>query len=143
MSLLISYTDDIGTCRALRRAVFIDEQGIAEADEWDDRDGEAAHMLALWSGQPIGTLRLFATKPQASMGRICVLAAHRGTGVGDALCNAALATLRDVDGVERVKLGAQLHVVEFYRRMGFVPEGPIYDDADIPHRDMVLELRTE
>ena len=49
--------------------------------------------------------------------------------------------LRETDGIDTVKLGAQLQVMEFYRRLGFTPEGPIYDDAGIPHRDMVLDLR--
>ena len=140
MTLLIARSDDLDACRALRRAVFIDEQGVSEAEEWDGRDGDAVHLLAQLDGLPIGTLRLFATPPEAKIGRVCVLPPHRGTGVGVALCEAALDLLRGTKGIRSVRLGAQLPVLEFYRRMGFEAEGPIYDDAGIPHRDMVRAL---
>jgi hypothetical protein len=36
MSLMIAPTLDIALCRQLRRVVFIEEQGVSEADEIDD-----------------------------------------------------------------------------------------------------------
>ena len=38
MTVAIKETDDIATCRALRRTVFIEEQGVSEADEIDALD---------------------------------------------------------------------------------------------------------
>ena len=35
---------------------------------------------------------------------------------------------------------AQTHALGFYERLGFVAFGDEFDDAGIPHRDMVLEL---
>ena len=35
-------------------------------------------------------------------------------------------------------LGAQTSVMGFYASHGFLPEGPIFDDAGIPHRTMTL-----
>jgi ElaA protein len=43
-------------------------------------------------------------------------------------------------GLRRAKLGSQVHAVPFYERLGFVAEGPVYDDAGIPHRDMTMRL---
>jgi predicted GNAT family N-acyltransferase len=37
-------------------------------------------------------------------------------------------------------LGAQVHALGFYERLGFAAVGPVYRDAGIEHRDMVLEL---
>ena len=140
MTLLISRTDDLNACRALRRAVFIDEQNVPEDLEWDGRDAEALHILAQQDGQPIATLRMFRDPPEAKIGRVCVLPQYRGTGIGRQLMDVAIGILRDSPRIETVKLGAQLHVLEFNRPMGFEPEGPIYDDAGIPHRDMRLTL---
>ena len=120
--------------------MFIDEQGIAEADEYDDLDGEAVHLLARADGLAVGTARLLLRPPVGKVGRVCTLTPHRGTGVGRALMVAAIAILRDTAGIAEVHLGAQLSALEFYRRLGFVAHGPIYDDAGIPHRDMVLSL---
>jgi hypothetical protein len=35
----IERTEDIATCQRLRRVVFIDEQGVSQADEVDGLDG--------------------------------------------------------------------------------------------------------
>jgi predicted GNAT family N-acyltransferase len=136
----IAPTTDIATCRALRRAVFIEEQGVAEADEIDDKDGEAIHLLAKVDGLPMGSARLLLSGETGKIGRVCVLPQARGIGLGAALMRAAVAQLRDQPGVIRAKLGAQTHALGFYERLGFVAEGPVYDDAGIPHRDMVMVL---
>ena len=85
MSVEISVTDDLATCRALRRAVFIEEQGVSEADEIDDLDGEAIHLIALQDGAAVGTARLLRRGDKGKIGRVCVLAQARGAGIGAGL----------------------------------------------------------
>jgi ElaA protein len=51
-----------------------------------------------------------------------------------------VADLAAMPGVSRAKLGAQVHALGFYERLGFVAVGPVYLDAGIEHRDMVLGL---
>lgn len=136
----IAPTTDIDTCRALRRIVFIKEQGVSEADELDGLDGEAIHLLARAEGQPVGSARLLVRGETGKIGRVCVLREARGKGLGAALMRAALAEFRKIPGVTRVKLGAQTHAIPFYEALGFTTEGPEYIDAGIPHRDMVLPL---
>lgn len=138
MTPTITLTDDIATCRALRRIVFIEEQGVSEADEVDDLDGEAEHLLASLAGEPVGSARLLTLGDTGKIGRVCVLADRRGTGLGAALVRAAVARFRATPGITRVKLGAQTHALGFYEALGFTAIGPEYDDAGIPHRDMVL-----
>lgn len=140
MSVEIAETDDLVTCRRLRRIVFIDEQGVSEADEIDDRDGEAIHLLATDGGRPVGTARLLIEGETGKIGRVCVLQEARGTGLGAALIRAGVERFRQVPGVAKVKLGAQVHALGFYERLGFAAYGPVYDDAGIDHRDMVLVL---
>ncbi|MEG4642300.1 ElaA protein [Paracoccus pantotrophus] len=138
---MIEKTTDLDTCRAIRRAVFIVEQNVPEAEEWDGRDGEAIHLLARDdSGRALGTARILVQGATGKIGRVAVLQSARGTGVGAALIRAALEELRAMPGVTRAKLGAQTHAIGFYERLGFAAYGPEYDDAGIPHRDMALEL---
>jgi predicted GNAT family N-acyltransferase len=137
---VIALTDDIATCRALRRAVFIEEQGVAEADEVDNLDGTAIHLLATDQGRPVGSARLLVLGETGKIGRVCVLREARGTGMGAALMRAAVAELRRVPGVRKVKLGAQTHAVGFYERLGFQVVGDEFLDAGIPHVEMVLSL---
>ncbi|MFT7058237.1 MAG: ElaA protein [Pseudorhodobacter sp.] len=140
MSTQIEITQDLTACHALRRTVFIDEQGVSEAEEMDDLDGQAVHLLARVAGQPAGSARLLTYGDTGKIGRVCVLQSQRGTGLGAALIHAAVAVFRDQPGVTSVKLGAQIHALVFYEKLGFAAYGPEYDDAGIPHRDMVLPL---
>ena len=138
--IAIAPSRDIAACRALRRVVFIEEQGVSEADELDDRDEAAIHLLASEAGRPIGSARLLVEGSTGKIGRVCVLASHRGQGIGAALIRAAIAEFRALPGIAKVKLGAQTHALGFYQALGFEAYGPVYGDAGIPHRDMVLPL---
>lgn len=139
MSLWIDQTSDLSIPHALRRAVFIDEQGIPEAEEWDDLDRGAVHLVA-WDGDTaVGTVRLLidADSGTGHITRVCVLASHRGTGAGARLIRAGVARLTH-GGHPRIELSAQEHARDFYARLGFEPRGAPYDDAGIPHVRMVL-----
>jgi predicted GNAT family N-acyltransferase len=140
VSLKIAESRDIAACRALRRVVFIEEQGVSEAEELDELDAEAIHLLAFWDGEAVGSARLLLGQGYGKIGRVCVLAQARGRGIGAALIRAAVARFRDVEGVAEVKLGAQSHALGFYRALGFEAYGPEYLDAGIAHRDMVIGL---
>ena len=140
MTLTIAETRDITLCRALRRTVFIDEQGVSEADEVDDLDEVAIHLLAHEDGQAIGSARLLVQGEVGKIGRVCVLAHARGRGIGAALIRYAVQRFRTAPGVLRVKLGAQTHALGFYEALGFHAVGEAYDDAGIAHRDMILVL---
>lgn len=132
----IEVTRDLATCRHLRRVVFIEEQGVSEADEVDDLDGEAIHLLAYLNEVPIGTARLLLMGKVGKIGRVCVLPEARGTGLGAALILAALEELRQQPGVTEAYLGAQVHAVGFYEKLGFAVEGDEFIDAEVPHRHM-------
>ena len=121
----------------VRRRVFIEEQAVPEAMEWEARDAECDWFIARnGSGDIIGIARL---TPDARIGRMAVLPAWRRRGVGSALLQAALARARQ-KGLARVELHAQTHALGFYARQGFVAHGPEFDEAGIPHRAMFLDL---
>jgi predicted GNAT family N-acyltransferase len=132
----IAVTRDIATCQALRRVVFIEEQGVSEADEVDGLDEGAIHLLAFDCARPVGTARMLVKSGVGKIGRVCVLPEARGTGLGAALILAGLAELRKVTGVAEAYLGSQSHATGFYEKLGFVVEGEEFLDASIPHRHM-------
>jgi predicted GNAT family N-acyltransferase len=122
---------------AVRRAVFIEEQHVPEALEWDDDDARSVHALAeSRDGLPVGTARLL---PDGHIGRMAVLRPWRRRGVGAALLRALLVEAAS-RGDTIVRLNAQVQAMGFYERFGFVAHGPLFDDAGIPHRGMVLIL---
>lgn len=136
----IETTTDLAACHALRRAVFIEEQGVPEAEELDDQDDRAIHLLAWQDGRPVGSARILLLGDTGKIGRVCVLAQARGRGLGAALIRASLDVLRVQPGITRAKLGSQAHAIGFYEKLGFAAHGPVYDDAGIPHRDMIRDL---
>jgi ElaA protein len=136
----IAVTRDLATCLAIRRKVFIDEQGVSEADEVDGLDPVALHLLAMQDAAPVGTARILVEGALGKIGRVCVLPQARGTGLGAALIRAAVVELQAMPGVAKAKLGAQVHALGFYERLGFEAVGQVYMDAGIPHLDMVMAL---
>jgi predicted GNAT family N-acyltransferase len=136
MSVRIEVTRDIATCQRLRRVVFTEEQGVSEADELDGLDDSAIHLLAVGAEGPVGTARLLLKGDTGKIGRVCVLAEARGTGLGAALIRAALEELRRQPGISTARLGSQSHATGFYEKLGFAVEGEEFIDAGIPHRHM-------
>ena len=121
----------------IRRAVFIEEQGVPEELEWDDDDAGAIHLLAVDADDtPIGCARLL---PDGHIGRMAVLQSWRGNGVGRALLQKALELAR-AQGHAIVRLSAQTHASGFYRRHRFIAEGEEYLEAGIPHLAMKISF---
>lgn len=108
--------------------------------EWDGEDPRAIHALATApSGNPIGTARLLLHGELAHIGRMAVLLAWRGQGVGASLLQCLLDESRRW-GAGSVFLNAQTYAVPFYERFNFVREGAEFFDAGIPHYRMTLAL---
>jgi len=122
---------------AVRIAVFVQEQGIPVAEEWDEDDAGALHAVITDAQDvPIATGRLLQPQPGlAQIGRMAVLSSHRGQHLGasilQALCDAAYAR-----GDTQCVLHAQRSAEGFYRRHGFEPEGEPYDEVGIEHITM-------
>lgn len=124
---------------AIRQRVFIEEQQVPVALEWDEHDLGALHLLVRDGyGQPIGCARILA---DGTIGRMAVLPAWRLHGVGSALLEAALDYGRE-QGWQEMRLSAQTHAIGFYQHAGFAVCSDTYLDAGIPHRDMTLRLST-
>ena len=135
----IAVTTDLDTVLAIRRVVFIEEQGVSVEDEVDGKDPTAIHLLASDKGQPLGTARLFLSEGIGKIGRVAVLKGARGRGLGRDLVLFAVEELRR-RGARQATLGAQTHALGFYEALGFSAVGPEFLDAGMPHREMVRDL---
>jgi predicted GNAT family N-acyltransferase len=125
---------------ALRREVFVVEQGVPEELEVDENDKVAVHLAALSDGHVIGTLRIVRHEQTAKIGRMAVSANSRKKGIGRELMEfAAAAACRD--GAQEIILAAQFTAREFYRQLGYMEEGAVFDDAGISHVMMRKKLR--
>ena len=128
------WPQDQAALRHVRETVFVREQKVPLELEWDGLDDQCLHMLAEdRDGNPIGTGRLL---PDGHIGRMAVLREWRGRGVGSALLRALMEEGRK-QGFETMILAAQVQAMPFYEKAGFVAEGDVFDDAGIPHRNMV------
>jgi predicted GNAT family N-acyltransferase len=150
----------LADAHAVRRAVFIDEQGVSEAEEMDGRDEAATHIVAYADPddnrehtdpdsatghdgtdlQPVGTARLRLTddgvaKPE----RVAVLEPYRSEGVGRQLMAAIEREARD-QGCTRARLHGQTAVETFYHDLGYETTSDVFLEADIPHVEMEKQL---
>ena len=125
---------------ALRMRVFVEEQGVSVNEEMDGRDAACVHFLAWQEEVPLGCARLRPLEAgRAKVERVAVLAEHRERGLGRRLMDAAEAeALRR--GLCQLVLHAQEPVVGFYDRLGWRAVGGVFEEAGIPHREMIKTL---
>lgn len=120
---------------AIRFEVFVDEQKVPAEIELDDMDAVCLHAVAYdAAGNALGTGRLL---PDGHIGRMAVRKAGRGTGVGGAILQQLMEQAR-ARGDASVVLNAQTVAAPFYARYGFVQQGGEFEEAGIPHVEMVL-----
>jgi predicted GNAT family N-acyltransferase len=130
------WQEDKTALEHIRRIVFIEEQAVPEELEWDELDQTATHFIAYVDDVPVATARLTA---DGQIGRMAVLKAHRNKTIGQQLLSFILDTAVE-QHFSSVFLHAQVHVIDFYKKLGFTEKGEIFMDANIPHREMFKQL---
>ena len=134
---LLDYPQAQAEAQRIRFTVFVDEQRVPAEIEMDEHDATSIHALAFSDGKAVGTGRLLL---DGHIGRMAVLKEWRGRGVGQALLRALIDAARRRGDTE-VALNSQVHALGFYGAEGFRAEGPVYEEAGIPHQAMRLKLR--
>ncbi|WP_339104882.1 GNAT family N-acetyltransferase [Haloterrigena salinisoli] len=125
---------------AVRRTVFVEEQGVDEELEYDEHDATATHFAAYDGDEPVGAARLRAYEDGVGkVERVAVLESHREAGVGRAVM-AALEEQAQREGLESLKLHAQTRAAGFYRSLGYERYGEEFEEAGIPHVAMRKSL---
>ncbi len=123
----------------LRREVFVGEQGVSEADEFDGREEECVHVIAVDGGRVVGCCRLLPDGERVKLGRMVVAADRRREGI-------AAAMLAEADrqaaalGATLITLSAQTYVVSLYEQAGYEVTSGTFDEVGIEHVRMEKRL---
>lgn len=140
-AVVLSWQQARDSAMPIRRAVFIEEQGVPEALEWDEFDVPGRHVLVFDAvAGAIATARL---SPRGGgtcyFNRLAVRKPWRGRGAGRLLMQTLLDEARR-QGQCDLLLHAQTGTTGFYQRFGFVAEGAPFQEAGIEHVTMRRRL---
>jgi predicted GNAT family N-acyltransferase len=118
--------DERDAVLALRRAVFVDEQGIAAAGAIDAEDDTCTHLVATIAEEIVGVCRLVPGnhRPPARLrlGYLAVVPWARGRGVATALLTDAAARAL-AGGFATVLLYSRPETLGLYERAGYERRG--------------------
>ena len=124
---------------ALSADVFVVEQTCA----YQDLDGKDEHSFWVWAEDENGTVHATArllpagiSYKEISIGRVCTSMQSRGSGLGKLLMKESLVQCENIWGSEPITISAQQYLLKFYNELGFVEEGEMYLEDDIPHLKM-------
>ena len=139
---------------AIRRTVFVDEQGYSAAVEQHDAYDPLCDHLLMTQVDPdgtttdIGTLRFYPAK--LKLGRVAILAGYRGGGRGKALVDALEEHVRErrgktadvLRGKKAVQLlaHAQVPSLPFYEKTGWATFGLEFEEEGTPHVKVVKRI---
>lgn len=130
---------DLETAFEIRRKVFVDEQKVDAADEYDEFEQSSQHYLAEYDGIKAATARWRKTEKGIKMERFAVLKEFRGKGLGAEILKTAL---EDAGTSDLVYLHAQTHAQPFYEKYGFEAVGELFYECEIPHYKMVFRVKS-
>ena len=130
------------TAFAIRKEVFVSEQGIALEDEFDEFDTLnelSEHTLVYYKEQPVGTGRIRWVDGLGKLERICILEPYRKFGLGKVIIK-ALEEFAEEKGVSQVKLHGQTQAEGFYEKLGYQRASDVFMEDGLPHILMTKEL---
>ncbi|SDC95749.1 Predicted N-acyltransferase, GNAT family [Terribacillus halophilus] len=132
---IIQDKQDFEKAKAMRVAIFVEEQGVPLEDEFDQFDvlgGACQHILVYHEGEAVGTGRLRFIGNFGKMERICITKGYRKFGLGRVII-ASLEEVARQAGKTAFKLHAQVQASGFYRKLGYTEASEIFDEDGIPH----------
>ncbi|HEU4975333.1 MAG TPA: GNAT family N-acetyltransferase [Baekduia sp.] len=131
----IAGDDELQAAMALRHDVFVVEQRVPLEEEYDGRDAEAEHLVAVRDGAVVGTCRLLREGDLLRLGRMAVAREARRQGVASRLLEEAERAARDA-GTRGITLHAQVDALPLYEQAGYTAYGERFLDAGIEHLAM-------
>lgn len=132
----------------LRMEVFVVEQNCFYQD-LDGKDQIALHLLGRSSessstdntGNPLDAyLRVLPpglSYDEPSIGRVLTSPRARGAGLGKALMLEGIRQCESLYPNQGIRISGQLYLQKFYEDLGFKVVSDVYDDAGIPHIEML------
>lgn len=125
----------------LRSSVFVVEQNCVYQDI-DNKDKKSFHLMAWYGDELVAYTRLVPPKVsfnEASIGRVITSPKYRGLGVGVTLMEKSIHHTLENYTTNKIRIGAQLYLKNFYEGFGFVAQGEGFLEDGIPHIEMLLE----
>ena len=122
----------------LRSEIFVVEQNCVYLDI-DGKDKKALHLIGECEDKIVAYSRLFdagISFDNASIGRVEVDADYRDRKWGHDLMREAIKEIKSNFGKDKITIGAQLYLKNFYESHGFVQTSEMYLEDDIPHIEM-------
>jgi ElaA protein len=119
----------------LRNEVFIVEQNCPYQD-LDNKDVKAFHLMGMDNGKLLSYARLLApgiSYSESSIGRVVSSPSVRKTGMGKELMAESILQVQKLFQTDTIRIGAQLYLQKFYESFGFIKDGDIYMEDNIPH----------
>lgn len=116
--------------RAIRKEVFVEEQGFPEDAEFDAFDDMAMHVILYDDAKAIATGRVYHDGKTFRIGRIATKKEYRGQGLGDLLVKLLLLKAFEFSP-SIVKVDAQKRLQAFYERYGFYADGDEFEDSGV------------
>jgi len=120
----------------IRQSVFVEEQKVDPALEYDEYETTATHYLLTFEGKAVATARWRETPDGIKLERFATLETHRNRGLGDLILIRVLKDIRRLK--KKIYLHSQLKAIPFYERHGFTIKGEQFTEADIEHFEMEL-----
>ncbi|MEH2180810.1 GNAT family N-acetyltransferase [Nostoc sp.] len=128
--------EDFPIIQAIRKSVFQEEQGVDPALEFDGKDEISDHLIAYSNLEAVGTARIrYLDDKTAKIERLAVLSTVRGQGIGKKIMENALQVIANKN-IPEVVIHAQEYVKDLYKKLDFVEEGEIFEEASILHVKM-------
>ena len=131
---------DFSAVRSVRAAVFQSEQGIEPELDFDGKDETSDQIIAYINDRPIGTARIrYLDDRTAKIERLAVLPIVRGKGIGKLIMEKAI-ELAAQKKMQEVVIHSQEYIQGLHQKLGFEPEGAVFEEAGIPHVKMRKKL---
>tara|TARA_B100001758_G_scaffold247581_1_gene266033 strand:+ start:10267 stop:10701 length:435 start_codon:yes stop_codon:yes gene_type:complete len=122
----------------IRYDVFVVGQKCPEEIEWEFEE-ESTHFIVFNDGEAVATARHRKTEKGYKLERFAVRKINRGKGYGHIVLKEILKDLKNIS--EKIYMHAQIQVLPFYQKVGFIKEGRSFEEAGIMHYKMVLKRR--
>lgn len=135
--------DDMYEIAKSRFEVFVCEQEIIEEQDFDDKDKLCHHVMLKEDERIVAYSRIVPKGigyENISIGRVLVLNSHRRRGIAQKMMKVALEFIKNNLNENIVVLSAQEYVKEMYSSVGFKVISDVYDEVNIPHVKMKIEL---
>lgn len=124
----------------LRSKVFVVEQNCIFLD-MDDKDQKCMHILGFDDDVLVAYSRLVpsgVSYKEAAIGRVVTDPGYRRKNAGKELMRISIDKLYEEYGTQRIRIGAQCYLRDFYESFGFVKDSDEYLEDGIPHIEMIL-----